>query len=88
LQRVSGEPFLDLNVTEEFADQIALVQPFGHQDEIIDQSRRTLRRIPENQKEPNLLTSLAAQNTLLKFSLENGFNKARLMARCLLLAEA
>jgi len=33
LQRVNREAFLDLYVTEEFADEIALVQWFGHRSD-------------------------------------------------------
>src|SRR6266478_9472022 len=33
LQRVSREALLDLNVTQEFADQVALVYSLGHHDE-------------------------------------------------------
>src|SRR5260370_23234279 len=33
LQRVCGKTFLDLNIVEKFADEIALVQPLTHRDE-------------------------------------------------------
>src|SRR5258708_7842682 len=34
LQRVNREAFLDLYVTKEFADEISLVDSFGHQKEV------------------------------------------------------